>query len=252
MVSKIYIKGKQGKIAGLLQLPRLGDCDRCPMVVILHGIYDDKETPFIHALASELCSRGIGSLRIDFNGHGESEGAFLDMTVPLEIDDAKRAVDYVSSLKTTSSVSLMGHSQGGVVAGMLAGRLGEEKIYSLVLLAPAASLKDDCLNGCLFGYEFDANNVPVRVKNPWGYIGRKYIIENQKMQVYEETSKYYGPVCLIHGSADELVKVSYADRYAEILEDVSYHLLDGLDHYYDPRSKDAIDIAADFLEEIFS
>lgn len=249
MISKINIKGKQGKLVGLLQLPRLGDCEKCPMVLILHGIYDDKETQLIRALASELYARGIGSLRIDFNGHGESGGKFIDMTVPKEIDDAKRAVDFLSSLKTTESVSLIGHSQGGVVAGMLAGQLGSEKIDTLVLLASAACLKDNCLNGNIFGSSFDPRNIPETLDNSWGALGRQYLAKNQKLHIYEETMKYDGPVCIIHGADDELVPVSYADKYAEIMPDASYHFIEGLNHYFEPRQKDVVDIACDFIED---
>lgn len=250
MISKIKIKGKQGKIVGILQLPRLGDCEKCPMVLILHGIYDDKETPLIHSMASELYSRGIGSLRIDFNGHGESNGKFIDMTISKEIDDVKRAVDYLLSLTTTESVSVVGHSQGGVVAGMLAGRLGEDKIDSLVLLAAAACLKDDCQNGCLFGSTFDPNNITDTLDNYWGALGHDYLFENQNLNIYGETVKYDGPICIIHGTADELVPVIYGNHYAELLPDANYHLLEDVNHYFEPRQKEAVDIACDFIEEI--
>ena len=44
-----------------------------------------------------------------------------------------------------------GHSQGGVVAGMTAGMFSDA-IHTLVMLAPAASLKDDALKSALFAH----------------------------------------------------------------------------------------------------
>lgn len=65
-----------------------------------------------------------------------------------------RTLDYVGE------VALLGHSQGGVVAGMLAGELGAERISCLVLMSPAAVLRDNALDGIMFGVRFDPNNIP--------------------------------------------------------------------------------------------
>lgn len=85
------------------------------------------------------------------------------MTVPNEIEDAKKVYDYAVKLPAVTSVSLAGHSQGGVVASMTAGILGTQKIKSLALMAPAAVLREDAIRGILFGQQYDVSNLPEAV-----------------------------------------------------------------------------------------
>ena len=156
MIEKISIQGK-GKLSAYLQKP----CTdyRGPIAVLMHGFMANKKLEPLKSIANELESRGIASLRFDFDGHGESEGRFRDMTVRTELDDARRVIDYVRRAGAYDSIALVGHSQGGVVAGMIAGELGDE-IKALVQLAPAAVLKDDALQGVLMGKHYDPSNPP--------------------------------------------------------------------------------------------
>ena len=60
-------------------------------------------------------------MRFDFNGHGDSDGEFENMTVLNEIEDANAILNYVKTDPHVRNIYLVGHSQGGVVASMLAG-----------------------------------------------------------------------------------------------------------------------------------
>jgi alpha/beta superfamily hydrolase len=109
----ITIEGDHGKLVGVLQTP--DQQKNYPLVIIMHGFTANMENAPLTALANALEKDGIASLRFDFNGHGKSEGRFQDMTVPNEIEDAKKVYDYAVKLPGVTSVSLAGHSQGGVV-----------------------------------------------------------------------------------------------------------------------------------------
>lgn len=74
-------------------------------------------------LAKGLAKAGIASIRFDFDGHGRSEGRMQDMTIANELADADAIWEYVHSLPYVTSVGILGHSQGGVIASMTAGRL---------------------------------------------------------------------------------------------------------------------------------
>lgn len=79
------------------------------------------------------------------------------MTVPNEIEDAKSILRYASSLPWVTGIAMGGHSQGGVVTAMTSGQLAAKPetdikpISAVVLLAPAAVLRDDALRGNTFG-----------------------------------------------------------------------------------------------------
>ena len=119
----VFIDGDHGRLKSIIQKPELQQGEKCPMVIFCHGFSGRKDGPMFELIADTLQAHGIASIRFDFNGHGESEGEFKDMTVPNEIEDAKKVVNYVSDLRYVSSLAIVGHSQGGVVAAMTAGQL---------------------------------------------------------------------------------------------------------------------------------
>lgn len=147
----VFIDGDHGRLKAIIQKPEMKQGERCPMVIFCHGFSGTKDGPMFELIADTLQAHGIASIRFDFNGHGESEGEFKDMTVPNEIEDAKKVVEYVRDLRYVSELAIVGHSQGGVVASMTAGQLSEElgepAFKAVALMAPAAVLRDDAIRG---------------------------------------------------------------------------------------------------------
>lgn len=248
MIKRINYTSKNGNIAGLLQLPELKAGEKCPIAIVQHGIGDHKDTPFMQAVANGLYEKGIGSLRIDFNGHGESDGTFTKMTISSEVDDATAAIEYVGSLPYTQNISLVGHSQGGVVASLTAGKKGRGVLTSVVLLAPAVVLKDGANSGNILGGVFDTNNIPETLPIVWGVLGKNYIKDAQQLRIYEEASKYDGPVSLIHGTADAVVATHYSEELDQRLAHSELNLLSGYGHSFEPDSSLAISTAANFIK----
>ena len=89
---RVTIDGDHGKLQAVIQKPVLKQGEQCPMVVFCHGFGGSKDGPLFELVADSLQKHGIASIRFDFNGHGKSEGEFKDMTVPNEIEDAKKVV----------------------------------------------------------------------------------------------------------------------------------------------------------------
>lgn len=229
------VYGEQGGIATRITLPDNFDTagDRCHMVVLMHGFMASMGSNPIPALAKALAKEGIASISFDFNAHGKSEGRFIDMTIANEISDAKAVTDYARSLPYVSGVSFVGHSQGGVIAGMLAGQLEEsaDKPTCVTLLAPAAVLKDDAIAGRCMGMKYNPENPPEYV-NVWMHkLGRKFILAAQKLPIYETSCKYSGPVCLIHGKQDKIVPYSYSERYQKTYPNAVLHMLEDEGHF---------------------
>jgi len=104
------------------------------LAILMHGFTTDMgydETRIIPRLAAALLERGVATLRFDFNGHGRSAGRFQDMTVLNEIADAKEVLDDALTLNY-QRIILIGHSQGGVVASMLAGYYPQRNAFRFV------------------------------------------------------------------------------------------------------------------------
>ena len=245
MIEKISIQGK-GRLSAYLQKPRADY--RGPIAVLMHGFMANKKLEPLKSIANELESRGIASLRFDFDGHGESEGRFRDMTVLTELDDARHVIDYVRRAGAYDSIALVGHSQGGVVAGMIAGELGDE-IKALVQLAPAAVLKDDALQGVLMCKHYDPSNPPETLTVFFHRVGKGYFLAAQSLPIYEQSSLYQGPVLLIHGTKDKIVPHSYSEKYDQVYSNSQLQLYEGENHFLSKCRKAIVRQTVDFLAE---
>lgn len=244
----LQINGDHGKLSAILQTP--DNQSNYPLVLIFHGFTGNKNETLLTSLANNLEAKGIASLRFDFNGHGESEGNFSDMTVLNEISDAQKVYNYVAKLPRVTSISIAGHSQGGVVASMLAGQLGADKIKAIALMAPAAVLRDDAIRGNIFDKHYDSINPPEYVEIFGGRkLGRNYILTAQTLPIYETAEKYKGPALMVHGTGDIVVPYTYSLRYQQIYSNSKIELLTNFDHGFNQGIDKATQIVADFFAE---
>ena len=249
MKTKVNLSGPKGRISALLQRPQLPDGQKCPLVILMHGFMANKALQPLKGIAKALEAEGIASLRFDFDGHGRSDGKFCEMTVLTEIEDAKVVFAYAKTLDFVSRIAFLGHSQGGVVAGMLAGELGAGEVTALVQLAPAAVLKDDALNGVLMGKTYDPSNPPEKLRVLFHSVGKCYFQVAQKLPIYETSSRYEGPVCLIHGTEDSIVPHRYSEQYDAVYKNSVLHILEGENHFLSKRRPEVISLSVEFLKD---
>ena len=248
----VLIDGDHGRLKAIIQKPELKQGERCPMVIFCHGFSGTKDGPMFELIADTLQAHGIASIRFDFNGHGESEGEFKDMTVPNEIEDAKKVVEYVRDLRYVSELAIVGHSQGGVVASMTAGQLSEElgepAFKAVALMAPAAVLRDDAIRGNTMGKQYDPFD-PGEYVELWGglKLGGKYIRTAFSLPIYETAVKYQGPALIIHGNADRVVPYTYGERFHEIWPKSELVIQEYFDHGFSQNIYRSTDIVSDFL-----
>ncbi len=246
--STLSINGSMGKLAARLQLPVIKPGEKCHMVILCHGFTGDMNGSLFDNITSRLNEYGIGVLRFDFNGHGRSEGDFVNMTVPNEIDDAMAVISFVRNLPTTADISLLGHSQGGVVAAMTAGRLGSGVVRSVVLMAPAAVLRDDALRGNTMGAMYDPWHLPEYIALPSGHkLGRAYVQTALDLPIYDTAARFGGPALVIHGMADRVVPYTYGQRFSRVMPECSITLIPGEDHSFTRNTEYAASQAADWL-----
>jgi len=228
--------------------------DSFDLVILMHGFTSNRgiePNQLLYQLAQNFEKEGLATIRFDFNGHGTSDGKFEDMTVLNEIGDGKAILDYARSLKGVKHIYLLGHSQGGVVASMLAGYY-HEKIDKLALMAPAATLKDDALKGSTQGYTYDPQNIPDTLPIKKGLtLGGFYLRTAQTLPIYEVAKEYHGPVCLIHGLKDTVVNKIASTRYDDVYTNDELHLLDDADHGFGIGNsrQEAIEIVTKFMLE---
>ena len=241
----LTLEGAKGKLAATLQTPKIEKGKKVRMVIICHGFGGDKDRPLLRTIADQLQKAGIASIRFDFNGCGKSEGRFQDMTVLNEIEDAKKVIAYAEKLPYVSGISIVGHSQGGVVASMVAGEL-KKAIKSVALCAPAAVLRDDALRGTTQGATYNPHHIPEYIDLPRGLrMGHDYVKTAQTLPIYETAQQYKGSVLIIHGTWDVVVPYTYGERYHQVYKNSKLILLPEVDHSFTTegaRNKTAAEI----------
>lgn len=225
------IQGDHGKLSAVLKTPRKSKT--YPLVIIMHGFNANKEMFLLAELSRQLNEQGIATLLFDFNGHGQSEGSFLDMTIPNELEDARKVYEYAAKLPRIKNISLAGHSMGAVVSAMLAGGLGEDKIKTIVLMSPAPELTEDTAKGNLFGVRYNTKNIPEYITLSNGLkVGRAFLETTPNVPIYGISSHYTGPVLVVHSQDDDLVPYKYGVEFSKIYQNAHLETLHGFDHNF--------------------
>ncbi|MGB9628776.1 MAG: alpha/beta fold hydrolase, partial [Thermodesulfobacteriota bacterium] len=117
-IKKVSFQSEGRRISGILHLP---DQKNPPCVVASHGLLSSKESEKYIALGERISKEGMGLLRFDFRGIGESEGGEEDNTISKKMKDLTSAIDFVRSfLGSRSRIGLLGSSLGGFLSLMKA------------------------------------------------------------------------------------------------------------------------------------
>ena len=244
------IDGSKGKLSARLYQPDLNPGERCDLVIMCHGLNADKNFPLLTELADQLHRQGIATLEFDFNGHGKSESRFSEMTIPNEIEDLEQVLAYAQDLRFVDDIALVGHSQGAVVAAMVAGKHPDD-IKAVVLLAPASSVRDDVVRGNLFGIDFDPLDLPDSLVLSNGIaLGYRYLKTVSNLPIFETAANYHGNACIIHGNADRLVPYTCSEHFHQTWSNSEYHLLNYYDHNFTVCPYRPAEITVEYLERV--
>lgn len=222
------------------------------IAVLMHGFQGDRgyhSGKLLYDLSHQLNAAGLPTLRFDFDGCGQSDGDFANMTVLGEILDGMAIIDFVRTKVRATKIYLVGHSQGGVVASMLAGYY-RDLIDKLVLMAPAATLKDDALIGECQGSKYDPNHIPLAVPVHGQDVSGQYFRTAQLLPIYETAQHFGGDALIIHGLNDSIVSPEASRKYNVILPNSKLYLMEGEDHMLEGKKlPEILTTVTDFLNE---
>ena len=133
-------------LAGTLTLPSGQGPFPAAILIAGSGPHDRDENvaghrPFL-VLADHLTRKGIAVFRYDKRGIGKSTGNYDQATTEDFASDATAALDYLKSRKeiNATKIGLIGHSEGGLIAPMIASRSSD---VAWVVLLAAPGLKGE-------------------------------------------------------------------------------------------------------------
>ena len=128
-------------LAGTLTLPRSGIPSPAVLLIAGSGPNDRNETVFGHkpflVLADHLTKQGFAVLRVDKRGVGQSTGNYDVATTEDFAADALAGIEYLKTRKEVDAeqIGLIGHSEGGLIAPMVAVKSND--VAFVVLMAGA-------------------------------------------------------------------------------------------------------------------
>ena len=223
--------------------------DHFPIAIVCHGFMAWQDS--VKHYAAFLAEMGYAAFTFDFCGGsvmcGKSDGKTTEMSVLTETKDLEAVIEYVRNLSYTDSekILLMGCSQGGFVSALVAAK-NNFPIEKLVLFYPALCIPDDARAGKMMMVKFDPQNVPDTFHCGMMKLGRCYAMDVMQIDAFAEIKNYAGRVCIVHGTKDKIVDVSYANRAAEAYkstmpigmqesERVQLHFIDGGEHMFSKK-----------------
>jgi len=206
-----------------------------PGVVFLGGFRSDMTGTKAAYLSDWAATRGRAFLRLDYSGHGQSDGAVEDGAIGDWFEDARSALDAL----TEGPQILVGSSMGGWIALLLA-RAVPGRVAGLVGIAAAPDFTEDSMWA-----GFDARQRAVlmgegRITLPSEYdakgytITRRLIEEGRKRLVLRDPLPLPFPVRLLQGTADTDVPPAVALRLLDHATgpDIRLTLVKGADHRF--------------------
>lgn len=251
MEKPIVIPYQGQNMIGMLHVPeniKLG-----AWIIMIHGFADNKvehHRMFVK-FARRMAKRGIGILRIDLIGSGDSEGDFEDMTVSGEISQTLFVIDWLRGQPelNASKVGLLGYSLGGLVSTYAAVRA--KGIHTLALWAPISEGLLNMVN--YFGLEKVYSGLAGNtVCAPDGdAINGEFFKEIGRFDSAKELEKFEQPVLLVQGTKDQAALPVNAQRFEKAFRNPlsKVHYIDGAGHRFDTieQEKELLSVTEEWM-----
>lgn len=226
-------------IKGLNLVGCLYESNSCKAVIIAHGFCSNKDKERYVKAAEEMNKAGLGVLRFDFSGSGES--ANDEITIANQVQDLKSAMRYLKD-KSYSRIGVVGASAGGLVALKTGG------LESMVLWGPVSKKKDNYAD-YKFSQEQQAQlqkqGYLIKIKdNKHFRIPQMYIYERENVD--PKDFKTGCPILIIHGDKDEFVPVEDSRNLINNITNGELKVI-GAGHNLDEDLDTAIELTIDWF-----
>ena len=229
--------------------------DAAPGVVFLGGFMSDMTGDKATTLETWAQQTGHAFLRLDYSGHGASDGDFRDGTLGRWIDDAFRVIAHCGTRTAGlgGELVLAGSSMGGWVMLRLAQRMqrngGPQRAVGLIGIAAAPDFTADLMPSRLGPEAMAAIARDGLIEMPSAYSDAPYIVTRRLIEeardhlVLRAPLDLGIPVRLLHGSADPDVPWTQSKKLLDALagDDATLTLVKDGDHRLSsPRDLDRL------------
>ena len=241
---ELHVNNQGADIYGVAYIPE-GAGERLPLIIMSHGLGGTADS--MQAYAEAMAREGYAAYCYDFRGGGErsrSDGATTDMSPLTEVSDLEAVLEAAKTwdFVNTDYIYLMGCSQGGLVSALTAPD-HQDEIRAEILFYPAFTAFD-----MVHENYTSLDQVPDSQWFNWLTLGKRYWVDLWDYDGYAQAERYTGKVLLVQGDADAVVDISYAERLAQGLKHVEYHVIPGAGHgFHGEDFNAAVEYVKDFL-----
>ena len=211
------------------RLSRPDDGEVQTYALFAHCFTCSKDLKAVVNLSRALTRAGIGVLRFDFTGLGESEGEFADTTFTSNVDDLVAAARFMEAELSAPEI-MIGHSLGGAAVLQAAGRIDSVGAVATI----AAPFRPEHVKH-LFAESLE--EIDERGEAQVLLAGRRFTVSREFVrdldeQGMRETIRGLGrPLLIFHSPLDEFVGIeNAAEIYTAAKHPKSFVSLDDADH----------------------
>ncbi|MFS0729088.1 alpha/beta fold hydrolase [Curtobacterium sp. 1P10AnD] len=212
---------------------QLGDVERGrPAALLVHGFgsTDTGGQQLFVQTARRLVEHGAAVRSYSRLGHGTSDGDFAGITITDEVEQVTTMIRTLAA-DADAPVHVVAHSLGAVESALAAARV-PDLVATLTLWSPAGVVVDDIAR------KDEIQGQPLAPAREQGYfdfggmaLGTAFIDEVRSgLDVYDGIDRYTGSAEVLHGTADQIVPLSYGERYGEVLPGAVFTPVVGADH----------------------
>ena len=249
----VFLENKGQKMFVMIQHPDNPPAGGFPFAIICHGalIGDMREKDWIFIrIADALEKAGIGSIRFDCRGVGESEGVYEDEILTERNSDTEAGYNYLTTLEYVDSrrIIAVGRSHGGLMALDLV--KNHPEIKDLILMSTPANASElwNILTP-LQRKEIEEKGISARKVCK---ISKKWFDDAKLYSPLEDIKQYNGRLLILHGDKDELVPVEQAKLFFETAgtKDKTLKIIEGVGHAYDilEKEQEVVNTVADWCK----
>lgn len=219
--------GKGNELAGRVDHP-VGDIRG--WAIVAHCFTCSKQSKAAVHVARGLAERGIGVLRFDFTGLGESDGDFASTDFSSNVADLVAAAEWMKAEGRTPGL-LVGHSLGGSAVIVAARRLPDLKAVATINAPSDAGHVIQQFADDVDRIERDGVANVKLAGRPFT-ITREFVEDVRASNVGEAVRALRRPVLFLHAPEDEVVGIENASAlFTSALHPKSFVSLDGADHF---------------------
>lgn len=228
MTEKVHFTSVRGPtLAGALDLPEV---DTRGWGLFVHGFTLGKNSPAAFRICRGLAAQGIGMLRYDNLGIGDSEGELGDGSFTVKVEDTVRAAQFLVERGTPPEM-IVGHSWGGAAAILAAQQI--PSIRAVVTIGAPAEPADVERH-----YDAIVDRVLEEGSGTWEIGGRAmtlkrdFVEDVRRADLIARVRTLARPLLIMHSPTDATVDIENASKiFWAAVHPRSFLSLEGSDHF---------------------